>query len=66
MMARPNFPTLRVRTQRARGTAYYMGWLRSIDHRPKGKDKDSGGLPVEPDRPRNLSGGAAEALEYDD
>lgn len=65
-MARPKFPTSRVRTQRARGTASYIAWLRSIDHRPKPKDKDSGGLPVEPDRPLNLSGGAAEALEYDD
>ena len=30
------------------------------------KDLDDGGVPVEPDKPRNLSGGAAAALEFDD
>ena len=30
------------------------------------RDKDEGGVPVEPDNPRNLSGGAAAELEFDD
>jgi hypothetical protein len=32
----------------------------------RGRDLDDGGVPVEPDRPRDLSGGAAAALEFDD
>jgi hypothetical protein len=34
--------------------------------RGRRKDLDNGGVPVEPNRPRNLSGGAAAALEYED
>jgi hypothetical protein len=34
--------------------------------RKRGKDLDDGGVPVEPNRPRNLSGGAAAALEFED
>jgi hypothetical protein len=35
--------------------------------RPRGKrDLDDGGVPVEPNRPRDLSGGAAAAVEFDD
>ena len=37
-----------------------------MDRGAKPKDKDDGGVPVEPNRPLNLSGGAAEALEFDD
>ncbi len=43
----------------------WIGALPRGKRKPK-KDKDGGGVPVEPDRPRNLSGGAAAALEYDD
>jgi len=32
----------------------------------RGRDLDDGGVPVEPNNPRGLSGGAAEALEFDD
>jgi hypothetical protein len=32
----------------------------------RNRDLDDGGVPVEPDRPRDLSGGAAAALEFDD
>jgi hypothetical protein len=32
----------------------------------KGKDPDRGGVPVEPNRPNTLTGGAAAALEFDD
>jgi hypothetical protein len=31
----------------------------------RGADPDEGGVPVEPDRPSTLSGGAAAALEFD-
>ena len=34
--------------------------------RRKPRDKDDGGVPVEPNRPDTLSGGAAAALEFDD
>ena len=34
--------------------------------RRKGKDPEAGGVPVEPDRPDTLSGGAAAALEWDE
>ena len=30
------------------------------------KDTDDGGVPVEPDKPNTLSGGAAAELEFDD
>ena len=33
--------------------------------RPRGKDRDPGGLPVEPNSPRDLSGGAA-AVDFED
>ncbi len=32
----------------------------------KGKDLDLGGVPVEPNRPNTLTGGAAAALEFDE
>lgn len=31
----------------------------------KGKDPDQGGVPVEPNRPNTLSGGAAAPLEFE-
>jgi hypothetical protein len=34
--------------------------------RKRGKDSDDGGVPVEPNRPNTLSGGAAAELEFDD
>ncbi|HYD37461.1 MAG TPA: hypothetical protein VEA60_07600 [Allosphingosinicella sp.] len=30
------------------------------------RDPDEGGVPVEPDRPKTLSGGAAAALDFED
>lgn len=33
--------------------------------RKRGRDLDDGGVPVEPNNPRNLEGGAAAALEFD-
>lgn len=36
-------------------------------HRKKGgPDLEEGGVPVEPNRPKDMSGGAAAALEFDD
>ena len=45
----------------------YQAWLDAENRRRRGKDKgkDSGGVPVEPDRPNTLSGGAAAPLEFD-
>ena len=39
---------------------------RRRNRRGRRKDLDDGGVPVEPNKPRNLSGGAAAALEFDD
>jgi len=39
-------------------------FLRS--RKKKRPDLDEGGVPVEPDKPKNLSGGAAAALEFDE
>jgi len=36
------------------------------NRRGRRKNLDDGGVPVEPNRPRNLSGGAAAALEFED
>jgi hypothetical protein len=36
-----------------------------LTRRRKGKDPDQVGVPVEPNRPNTLSGGAAAALEFD-
>jgi hypothetical protein len=37
-----------------------------LARRRKGKDPDRGGVPVEPNRPNTLSGGAAAPLEFDE
>jgi hypothetical protein len=39
---------------------------RRRNRRGRRKDLDDGGVPVEPNRPKNLSGGAAAALEFED
>jgi hypothetical protein len=36
-----------------------------LARRRKGKDPDRGGVPVEPNRPNTLSGGAAAPLEFE-
>lgn len=54
--------------RRALGSeAAYLAWLEATTHRRPGKKrgKDSGGVPVEPNRPNTLSGGAAAPLEFD-
>lgn len=37
-----------------------------LTRRRKDKDPDQGGVPVQPNRPNTLNGGAAAALEFDD
>lgn len=32
----------------------------------RGRDPDEGGIPVEPDRPNTLSGGAAAAIDFEE
>ena len=44
-------------------------WAVTQERRRRGrrrKDLDDGGVPVEPNKPRTLSGGAAAALEFDE
>jgi hypothetical protein len=48
----------------------FARYLRSL-RRPRrsgknGRHLDDGGVPVEPNKPRDLSGGAAAALEFDE
>jgi hypothetical protein len=38
----------------------------SPGRRTREKDKDDGGVPVEPNKPNTLTGGAAAELEFDD
>lgn len=51
------------------GIDFYMTWI-APDRRAKRpgrrKGEEPGGLPVEPNRPNTLSGGAAAALEFDE
>jgi hypothetical protein len=44
------------------------GWIapRPLNRRKPGREPDAGGVPAVPDRPKNLSGGAAAALEYEE
>ena len=45
----------------------FWSYLRLPGRRRNGdKDPDDGGVPVEPNRPHTLSGGAAAELEFDD
>ena len=48
-----------------------LAWFEAQERRRRNrrggrKDLDDGGVPVEPNRPKNLSGGAAAALEFED
>jgi hypothetical protein len=42
-----------------------LAMIAMLTRRRKGKDPDQGGVPVEPNRPSTLSGGAAAPLEFD-
>jgi hypothetical protein len=46
--------------------AFLAALHRALTPRKRGKDPDAGGVPVEPDRPSTLSGGAAAPLEFDE
>ena len=52
-----------VRVRIGPGQSGSLRW-RSTRRRPEA-DPEAGGVPVSPDRPRNLSGGAAAALEFE-
>ena len=47
----------------------YLSWVDALGKRKRpGKrkrDRDDGGVPVEPDRPNSLSGGAEAPLEFE-
>ena len=64
----PDFLKRKLRRPAGRPTGFdallgspYLGRTR----RRRGPDPDEGGAPVEPDRPSNLSGGAAAALDFE-
>jgi hypothetical protein len=67
-MPRPDPPT-RKRLRHLSGSALpFPGGYRFLDTLPrkrgrKGRDRDEGGVPVEPNRPNTLSGGATAALD---
>lgn len=43
-----------------------LAWIKVVQRRRRGKDFDDGCVPVEPNSPKTLSGGAAAALEFDE
>ncbi len=63
---------LRPYRKHGRGHAFHvhlLAWIEAQEKRRRQrrpKDLDEGGVPVEPNKPNNLSGGAAAALEFDD
>lgn len=69
-MPRPDPPTRKRLRHLSGSTLPFPGGYRFLDtllprRRRKGKDSEDGGVPVEPNRPNTLSGGAAAALEFD-
>jgi len=46
----------------------WLAWTEALKRRKRksGKGRDLGGVPVEPDRPQNLTGGAAAELHFED
>ena len=60
-------PTGRMRTPRRRPRNLIPDWMKfALLRRRRDKDLEEGGVPVEPNRPNTLSGGAAAPLEYDE
>ena len=45
---------------------YLRRWDWPKSRRKRDRDLDEGGVPVDPNKPRTLEGGAAAALEFDD
>jgi hypothetical protein len=65
--ADPAHPPERGRRGRRTSKSYaFLDPPRPGGKRKRKRDLDDGGVPVEPNRPRNLEGGAAAALEFDD
>jgi hypothetical protein len=54
------------RRRHRRRSIYDLSWLPGRRSRPKKPDPEEGGVPVEPNKPNTLSGGAAAELEFDD
>jgi hypothetical protein len=58
------------RLRLAEGLHLRGGWTvsngRGGPRRKPGREPDAGGVPATPDRPKNLSGGAAAAMEFED
>lgn len=63
MWRRPKF--LRSRRKPADFDGILPPHLRNNRGRNRKRDLDDGGVPVDPNRPSHLSGGAAAALEFD-
>ncbi|MFN3725344.1 MAG: hypothetical protein ACK4SZ_03460 [Allosphingosinicella sp.] len=64
-MPTPDIPSRRPR-RRVSWHALAAALHAKRKRRPPGKDHDPGGVPVEPDSPRDLSGGAAAPLDFED
>lgn len=64
----PDLPPRKRRLDSSRSFGIQVsGWIEAQKRRRRRrKDLDDGGVPVGPDKPKNLSGGAAAALEFDD
>jgi hypothetical protein len=70
-MPRPEYPKRQFRLRRTHPslTAALRGpaWVSFMKRRRSRRgDEEDGGVPVEPNRPNTLSGGAAAALEFDE
>jgi hypothetical protein len=71
-MPTPDFPPYRRRRNvglRSLTSGFaYLAFTEAMKRkrRKPGKELDEGGVPVEPDRPRNLEGGAAAELDFED
>ena len=64
-MPTPDIPSRKPR-RRVSWDALAVALLANRKRRRPGKAPDAGGVPVEPDRPRDLSGGAAAALDFEE
>lgn len=60
----PRADPLPLRRQRLSDILTRLG--KTFGNRRRDKDRDDGGVPVKPDRPNTLSGGAAAPLEFDE
>ena len=63
-MPTPDIPSRKPR-RRVSWHALAAALLANRKRQPPGKAPDAGGVPVEPDNPRDLSGGAAAPLDFE-